>query len=262
MIGAGWIGAEVAASARQKGLEVEIVERAKVPLEHVLGTEVGEIYADDPPRSRRRPAHRARRSRPSRGTVGSSGSGSADGRTIDCDLVVVGVGVAPRVALAEAAGIEVENGILTDERLETSVPGVFAAGDVANAFHPFYGRPAAGRALGQRAQARRDRRPDDARQARRRRPFALLLLRPVRRRDGVFGVRDASGTRSSSAAIPPVREFIAFWLSGGRVVAGMNVNVWDVADPIAELIRSRASRSRRRSFATPSPARRPARAAA
>ena len=192
VIGAGWIGAEVAASARQKGLEVEIVERAKVPLEHVLGTEVGEIYAA---------IHR------DHGVVlhteaaleAFEGDGRVervrlgDGRTIDCDLVVVGVGVAPRVALAEAAGIEVENGILTDERLETSVPGVFAAGDVANAFHPVLRPPAAGRALGQRAQARRDRRADDARQTRRRRPFALLLLRPVRRRNGVFGVRDRVG---------------------------------------------------------------------
>lgn len=139
VIGAGWIGAEVAASARQKGLDVEIVERAKVPLEHVLGLEIGEIYAE---------IHR------DHGVVlhtdaaleAVEGDGRVErmrlgcGRTIECQTVVVGVGVTPRGALAEAAGIGVENGITTDERLETSVPGVFAAGDVANAFHPFYGR--------------------------------------------------------------------------------------------------------------------------
>ena len=64
----------------------------------------------------------------------------ADGSTIDCDFVVVGIGVTPRTALAEAAGIEVDNGIVVNERLETGVPGIFAAGDVANAWHPFYGR--------------------------------------------------------------------------------------------------------------------------
>jgi 3-phenylpropionate/trans-cinnamate dioxygenase ferredoxin reductase subunit len=237
VIGAGWIGAEVAASARQKGLEVEIVERAKVPLEHVLGAEVGEIYAA---------IHR------DHGVVlhteavleAFEGDGRVervrlgDGRTIDCDLVVVGVGVAPRVGLAEAAGIEVDNGILTDERLETSAPGVFAAGDVANAFHPFYDRrlrvehwanaPRHGEIAGRTMLGKP---ADDDRL-----PYFFSDQYDVGMEYSGFATeRDEVVFRGDPAG----GEFIAFWLSGGRVVAGMNVNVWDVADPIAELIRSR-----------------------
>ena len=64
---------------------------------------------------------------------------TTDGRTLDCDFVVAGIGVQPRTALAGQAGIAVENGVLVDAHLETGAPGVFAAGDVANAYHPFYG---------------------------------------------------------------------------------------------------------------------------
>src|SRR5215207_9808223 len=137
VIGAGWIGAEVGASAREKGLEVTIVEHASVPLERVLGPEVGAIYAD---------IHREHGVKllPGTGLEAFEGDRAvervrlADGRTIDCDFVVVGVGVAPRTGLAEAAGLEVDNGILVSERLETSAPGIFAVGDVASAWHPFY----------------------------------------------------------------------------------------------------------------------------
>ncbi len=139
VIGAGWIGAEVAASARQMGLDVTLVEMGDVPLERVLGREVGSIYRD---------LH-IEHGVDFRGGVGLErfeGAGSvervvlADGSSVDTDLVVVGVGVMPRTQLAEAAGIEVENGILVSDRLETSVPGIFAAGDVASAFHPLFGR--------------------------------------------------------------------------------------------------------------------------
>jgi 3-phenylpropionate/trans-cinnamate dioxygenase ferredoxin reductase component len=129
----------VAASARQMGCEVTIVERSSVPLERVLGPELGAVYAG---------VHR------DRGVELVTGSGLerfeghrslervrlSGGRTIDCDLAVVGVGVSPHTALAEAAGIAVGDGVLVSERLETSVPGIFAAGDLANARHPFYGR--------------------------------------------------------------------------------------------------------------------------
>src|SRR5436853_518483 len=138
VIGAGWIGSEVAASARTKGLDVALVEMAGVPLERVLGTDVGEIYAD---------VHRRNGVdlRLGVGIEAFEGSGRVErvklegGGSIDCDFAVVGVGVVPRTELAEKAGLEVGNGIQVSKRLETSVPGVFAAGDVANAFHPFYG---------------------------------------------------------------------------------------------------------------------------
>ena len=116
VIGAGWIGAEVGASAREKGLEVMIVEQASVPLERVLGPEVGAVYAD---------IHR------DHGVELLAGAGLeafegeravervrlSDGRTIGCDFVVVGVGVAPRTELAEAAGLELENGVLVYPRV-------------------------------------------------------------------------------------------------------------------------------------------------
>ncbi len=137
VIGAGWIGAEVAASARQRGLEVTVVEPASVPLERVLGAEVGAIYRD---------IHTDNGVRMLMGTGVDAFEGdkavrrvrASDGSLLECDFVVVGVGVQPRVQLAAQAGIDVDNGILVDEHLQTSAPGVFAAGDVANARHPFY----------------------------------------------------------------------------------------------------------------------------
>ena len=138
MVGAGWIGAEVAASARQRGLEVTVIEPASVPLERVLGAEVGAIYRD---------IHTDHGAQMLMGTGVEAFEGdkavervrTSDGRVLECDFVVVGVGVQPRIQLAAQAGLDVDNGILVDEHLETSVPGVFAAGDVANAHHPFYG---------------------------------------------------------------------------------------------------------------------------
>src|SRR3954451_1093559 len=138
VIGAGWIGSEVAASARQRGLEVTVVEPASVPLERVLGSELGGVYRD---------VHREHGVEMLLGTGVEAFEGdgavarvrTGDGRVLDCDFVVVGIGVQPRVALAAQAGLAVENGILADEYLQSSAPGVFVAGDVANAQHPHYG---------------------------------------------------------------------------------------------------------------------------
>src|SRR5215211_5017518 len=138
VVGAGWIGAEVAASARQRGLVVTVIEPASVPLERVLGAEVGAIYRD---------IHTDHGVQLLLGTGVEAFEGdgavervrTSDGRAIACDFVVVGVGVQPRVRLAAEAGIAVDNGILVDEHLQASAPGVFAAGDVANAHNQFYG---------------------------------------------------------------------------------------------------------------------------
>ena len=138
VIGAGWIGAEVAASARQRGLDVTVIDPLTVPLERVLGTEVGAVYRD---------IHVDHGVHMLLGTGVEAFEGdtavervrTSDGRELDCDFVVVGVGVQPRIGLAAQAGLAVDNGILVDEHLHTSAPGVFAAGDVANAHHPFYG---------------------------------------------------------------------------------------------------------------------------
>src|SRR4051812_10774218 len=135
VIGAGWIGSEVAASLRQMGHDVALVEMTEVPLERVLGRELGAFYAD---------VHRSQGVELHMGTGVEALEGSAnvervrlaDGTTLDCDFVVVGVGVLPRVELAEQAGIAVGDGILVSQRLESSVPGVFAAGGGADAHPP------------------------------------------------------------------------------------------------------------------------------
>jgi 3-phenylpropionate/trans-cinnamate dioxygenase ferredoxin reductase component len=236
VIGAGWIGAEVAASARQKGLDVTLVERTEVPLERVLGRELGEIYRD---------IH-VSKGVDFRGGVGLDrfeGGESvervmlADGSSIDCDFVVVGVGVLPRVQLAEASGIAVDNGVLVNDRLETSVPGVYAAGDIANAMHPLTGRRIRvehwANALNQGPAAARNMLGANA--AYERVPYFFSDQYDVGMEySGFPSDWDEVVFRGDVDA----REFIAFWLQDRRVVAGMNVNVWDVTGPIQELIRS------------------------
>jgi 3-phenylpropionate/trans-cinnamate dioxygenase ferredoxin reductase subunit len=170
---------------------------------------------------------------------------TSDGRTIDCDLVVVGVGVRPRAQLAAQAGLYVDDGVLVDDYLQTSMPGVFAAGDVAMTHYPFYGRrirvehwanalhqgPVAGRNMLGRSEAY-DRLPyffsDQYDVGMEYAGFAPTWDRVVFRGD------------------PASREFIAFWLVQDRVVAGMNVGVWDVTDQIQRLIRERVAVDDRR----------------
>lgn len=139
VVGAGFIGAETAASARALGLEVTMLEALDVPLARVLGARIGAVYAD---------VHRAHGVRLLTGegldSVRESGDGmvgvrTSRGREIDCDLVVAGVGIVPRTELAEAAGIAVDDGVLVDEYCRTSAQGVYAAGDVANHIHPLTG---------------------------------------------------------------------------------------------------------------------------
>jgi 3-phenylpropionate/trans-cinnamate dioxygenase ferredoxin reductase subunit len=158
---------------------------------------------------------------------------------LETDFVVVGVGVRPRTELAEQAGIAIDNGIVTDERLETSASRVFAAGDVANAFHPFYDRHLRvehwANALNQPATAARA--MLGKRASYDRLPYFFSDQYEVGMEyHGYATVWDEVVFRGD----PARREFIAFWLERGRVVAGMNVNVWDVGDPIKALIRSRA----------------------
>jgi 3-phenylpropionate/trans-cinnamate dioxygenase ferredoxin reductase component len=238
VVGAGWIGAEVAASARQRGLDVTVVEQTSVPLERVLGPELGAIYRD---------IHTDHGVRMLLGSGVEAFEGGAavervrttDGTQIACDFVVVGIGVQPRTQLAAAAGLAVDNGILVDERLQTDVPGVFAAGDVANASHPFFGArirvehwanalnqgPAAARNMLDRAE-----------------PYDTI---PYFYSDQYeVGMEYAGYAPTWDRVVfrgdPASREFIAFWVAGDRVVAGMNVNVWDVTDDIQRIIRARA----------------------
>ena len=238
VVGAGWIGSEVAASARQMGLEVSLVEQGQVPLERVLGHELGAFYRD---------VHLDHGVRFIGGAAVEAFEGDdavgrvrlCGGDAIVCDLVLVGVGVAPRTELAQAAGLDVDNGVLVDATLEASAPGVFAAGDVANAEHPFFGRRVRvehwANALNQGPAAARNMlgagTPYD------RLPYFYSDQYDVGMEySGLADAGDELVIRGNMAA----REFVAFWLSEGRVVAGMNVNVWDVNDAVQALIRSRA----------------------
>ena len=169
----------------------------------------------------------------------------ADGVVIDCDFVVVGVGVTPRTALAEAAGISVDDGIIVGAGLETSSEGVFAAGDVARAFHPFYGESLRvehwANALNQPATVARAMLGKPATYERL--PYFFSDQYDVGMEyTGYAADWDEVVFRGDRAA----REFIAFWLKDGRVVAGMNVNVWDVTDSIRALISSRVAVDDRR----------------
>jgi 3-phenylpropionate/trans-cinnamate dioxygenase ferredoxin reductase component len=237
VVGAGWIGAEVAASARQRGLEVTVLDPAPVPLERVLGAEIGAVYRD---------IHTDHGVRMLLGVGVEAFEGdsavervrTSDGRRLECDFVVVGVGVQPRTGLAAQAGIAVNDGVLVDEQLRTNASGVFAAGDVANAHHPFYGEPIRvehwANALNQGPAAARNMlgRAD----AYDRVPYFFSDQYDV-------GMEYSGFARAWDRVVlrgdPATREFIAFWLVADRVVAGMNVNLWDVSDPIRHLIRER-----------------------
>jgi 3-phenylpropionate/trans-cinnamate dioxygenase ferredoxin reductase subunit len=237
VVGSGWIGAEIAASARQKGCDVTMIEMASLPLERVLGPELGRIYLD---------LHRDNGVEfiPETTVDRFEGEGSvqrvvtADGGVIETDFVVVGIGVAPRTGLVETAGLKIDDGVVVDERLETSAPGVFAAGDVANAWNPFYGHAVRvehwANALNQGPVA------------------AKAMLGQDVSYDEIpyfFSDQYDTGMEYSGYATEwdevvfrgdvGAREFLAFWLKDERVVAGMNMNVWDVSDPIRELIRLR-----------------------
>jgi 3-phenylpropionate/trans-cinnamate dioxygenase ferredoxin reductase component len=244
VVGAGWIGAEVAASARQRGLDVTVVEPLAVPLERVLGAEVGRIYRD---------VHADHGVRMLLGTGVDAFEGdralervrTSDGRELECDLAVVGIGVQPRSQLASEAGVAVDDGIVVDEHLETGVPGVFAAGDVANAQHPFFGERIRvehwANALNQGPVAARNMLGQSV--AYERLPYFFSDQYDI-------GMEYLGFARSWDRVVfrgdPATREFIAFWLVGHRVVAGMNVNVWDVTDSIRALISSRVAVDDRR----------------
>jgi 3-phenylpropionate/trans-cinnamate dioxygenase ferredoxin reductase subunit len=244
VVGAGWIGSEVAASARQRGLEVSVVDPASVPLERVLGAEVGAVYRD---------IHADHGVRMMMGTGVEAFEGSqavervrtTDGRELGCDFVVVGVGVEPRTELASQAGLAVDNGILVDEELQTSVPGVFAAGDVANAHHPFYGERIRvehwANALNQGPAAARNMLGGSA--AYERLPYFFSDQYDVGMEYRGFARR---WDRVVFCGDPATREFVAFWMVEDRVVAGMNVNVWDIGDTITRLIGERAAVDDRR----------------
>ena len=236
VVGAGWIGSEVAASARQKGLEVTLIDPLALPNERIFGSEVGAFYRDVH-------AQHGVTLALGEGVEAFEGDGRVSGvrtsgeRVIECDFAVVGIGVAPRVDLARAAGLAIVNGIVVDERLRTSAPDVFAAGDVANAWHPLYGRQIRvehwANALNQGPAAARSMLGDPVTYDRV--PYFFSDQYDVGMEySGYASQWDQVVIRGDREAA----EFIAFWLKDDRVLAAMNVNVWDVTDHLQALIRS------------------------
>lgn len=244
VVGGGWIGLEVAAAARGAGCEVTVLVRDTLPLLAVLGPELAPLFAD---------LHREHgvdlRTRVDVAELVPAGDGAdgthvgavalADGTHVPADLVVVGIGAAPRTALAQAAGLHVEDGVVVDQHLRSSHPHVLAAGDIARAAHPLLGTHVRvehwANALNQPATA-----------------AATVLGRdePYDRLPYFFTDQYDLGMEYVGHAGPggyddvvvrgdlAARELVAFWRRDGRVVAGMNVNVWDVVDDVQALIRS------------------------
>ncbi|MDR3079866.1 MAG: FAD-dependent oxidoreductase [Streptomyces sp.] len=243
--GAGWIGLEVAAAARGYGAEVTVVEPEPTPLYGALGPELGNLFAE---------LHRERGVRFHFGVrlteiIGQDGMVLAartdDGEEYPAHDVLAAIGAAPRVALAEAAGLELADrahggGIAVDTRLRTSDPDIYAAGDVASFPLELFGTrlrvehwanalnggPAAARAmLGREVTYDRV-------------PYFFSDQYDVGREYSGWappGSYDEVVIRGDAGK----RHFIAFWLKEGRVLAGMNMNVWDVTEQIQSLIKAR-----------------------
>lgn len=239
IIGAGWIGLEVAANARARGIEVTVVETAPLPLLRVLGSEVAEIFAD---------LHRERGvdlrlkaevSEISTRNGRASGLVLADGTQIPADVVLVAVGAKPNTELADEAGLAMaDGGIAVDASLRTSVPDIYAVGDIVAAEHPLLHTRIRtehwANALKQPAVA-----------------VAGMLGQPTEYAELPYFFTDQYDlgmeyvghadeyTEVVFRGDVEKREFVAFWLGAdGRVLAGMNVNVWDVLEDVKALIRS------------------------
>ena len=238
IVGAGWIGCEAAAAARQHGANVTILEPRSQPLLGVVGEQIGATFAA---------LHRDHGVdlRLGVGVKGFAGEGMASsvliksGHSISADTILIGVGAAPNIALADAAGLTLaEGGIAVDATLRSSDPDIYAAGDVAAHDHPKYrhrvrvehwanakdqGLHVAGNLLGAEA------------------PY---VLRPFFFSDQYDlgceyrGLADPAKDRLVVRGDLASRDFTAFWLRDGGVAAAMNVNQWDDGDALQELVDS------------------------
>jgi 3-phenylpropionate/trans-cinnamate dioxygenase ferredoxin reductase subunit len=242
VIGAGWIGLEVTAAARLAGVEVTVVETAELPLLRVLGPEVAQVFADLHQEHGVKFRFNVSLAEILTENGVATGVRLNDGTTVAADAVLVAVGAAPNVQLGEAAGLHVDNGIVVDAALRTSDPNIFAAGDVANAFHPFFDRQIR---VEHWANARQQPKAAAASMLGNDASYDELPYFYTDQYDlgmEYVGFVDPGGyDRVVFRGDVAAREFIAFWLSNDRVVAGMNVNVWDVVEPIKTIIRSRVA---------------------
>lgn len=240
MIGSGWIGMELAAAASSYGNTVTLLGLEDVPLSMAIGPKLGGFFRSLHEKHGvqfRLPASAAE-------ITGTGGKASAvvtnSAEVLPADLVVMAVGVVPDTALAEAAGLDIRNGIVVDSSLRTSSPDVFAAGDVANALHPFTGEhhrsehwsnALNGGKVAAKAMLGQD---------------AMLDVVPYFYTDQFDVSMEYWGYPTLAAGSVPVirgamedNSFLAFWLRDGAVVAGMSVNQQRVQKPVKALISGR-----------------------
>jgi NADPH-dependent 2,4-dienoyl-CoA reductase/sulfur reductase-like enzyme len=239
LIGSGWIGMELAASARTLGNDVVILERDPVPLAVALGSELGQLFADMHTQN----GVDIRPSVEVTGIIGTNGrvtavsvAGQDD---VPADLVVIGVGAVPNIELAVAAGLETSNGVDVSASLQTSDPHIYAAGDIANATHPV---------IGQRLRSEHWQNAISTGEA----AAKAMLGQDVSFDDIPYFFTDQFDLGMEYSGYAPLtkdahlvyrgdrdkREFVVFWLTDdNRIVAGMNVNVWDVNGEVQRLIR-------------------------
>jgi 3-phenylpropionate/trans-cinnamate dioxygenase ferredoxin reductase component len=241
IVGAGWIGLEVAASARGRGIDVTVVETAKAPLIGAVGEEVGGVFA----KLHRDHGVDLRLETEIKEVTTDDGKATGlrlgDGSTVTADRVLIAVGAQPNIELADDAGLSTgDGGVLVDASLRTSDPDIYAVGDIAAAEHPLFDDRIRtehwANALKQPAVA-----------------VAGMLGEPGQYTELPYFFSDQYDLGMEYAGHAPSyqrvvfrgdvdgREFIAFWLDAdNRVLAGMNVNIWDVLDDIKTLIRKKS----------------------
>jgi 3-phenylpropionate/trans-cinnamate dioxygenase ferredoxin reductase component len=242
IVGAGWIGLEVAASARERGVTVTVVETAKVPLSAAVGAEVGQVFA----KLHRDHGVDLRLETEVKEITTEDGKATGlklgDGSTVTADRVLIAVGAKPNIELAERAGLPTKDGgVLVDASLRSGNPDIYAVGDIAAAEHPLFEERI------------------------RTEHWANALKQPDVAVDGMLGesgeyqelpyfFTDQYDLGMEYAGYAPsyqrvvfrgdkdAREFVAFWLdTDNRVLAGMQVNIWDALDDIKSLIRKKAA---------------------
>ena len=240
IIGAGWIGLEVAAGARGRGVDVTVVETAELPLIGALGREAGEVFA----KLHREHGVDLRLGASVAEITTSNGTATGlrlgDGSTVNADAVLVAVGAAANTALAEQAGLAMgDGGVLVDASLRTSDPDIYAVGDIAAAEHPLFG-----------VRIRTEHWANALKQP----PIAVagMLGHPGQYDELPYFFTDQYDLGMEYVGHAPDytrvvfrgdvdgREFVMFWLDAdNRVLAGMNVNIWEGLDDIKAIIRSR-----------------------
>jgi 3-phenylpropionate/trans-cinnamate dioxygenase ferredoxin reductase component len=240
VVGGGWIGLEVAAVAREEGVPVTLLEAASAPLERVVGADVGRWFAE---------LHRGRGVdlRTGASVAEIRGTGRVEevvtdsGDVLPAAALVVGVGVGPRTELAVGAGLGVDDGIVADERLRTSDPYVWAAGDVASADNQWAGRRLRvehwANAKDQGAHAGRSMAGSGE-------PWSRPPFFFSDQYDVGLEYRGWVDPRTAELVVrgrPSDGEFVTFWLQDGAVQAAMHVNRWDDVDALKTLVTRKAS---------------------